>query len=279
MCLENKLTEKYREVFKLPKNKPDWAVKKNDGVSLVHPAIPFIGKKYSEAKVLLYASAENLVRYNGYLDIDSNAIKRRRDTYNLGLKEREKDKDKYYFPNIHIKPIEDGSLLTAAAYILKIIGKTFQYNDPYEFIEHIAVDNFCKFSIENGNRNKDYAGKINKVRYSFDYIKADLKLLKPEIIILPKTIYNLREVKQIIKDIVPNSLRIPIYQINSRNINHPERIKKYFLKNEKSTIDKDLLVNWQKRLKNGTNKNYNGVYTYLENVVKNVLPNLKLGSV
>ena len=259
--IEKKLAEEYGKIFELPENRPEWAVKKGNSVELIHPATPFAGEKYSEAKVLLYASAENLTGDMGHLFDDSYAINRRR-------KKMNEDKTKN-FPDPHIRPVSDGSLMIATAYILKILGKTLSYHNPYEFIEYLAVDNFCKYSVESGDANQDYANCIEKLRYSFEYVKADLEFLKPEILILPKVIYHHREVQQLIRKIVPACLLIPIYQINSRNINI--RISKEYPPKDVSTID-PLLVEWQKKLENGitgkTNENFCSVYTYLERVVK-----------
>ena len=259
ISIEKKLAEEYCKLFKLIENKPDWAFTKKTADELIHTAIPFIGKKYNETKVLLYASAENLSRYDGYLEKDSDALNRRRGTYN---------EMHNFFPDVHIAPVADGSLLIVTAYILNILGKTLQYSTPHEFIEYIAVDNFCKFSIKS-KANIDYAKDLEKIRYSLEYIKTDLELLKPEIMILPKTIYDHNEVKQLVRRIVPNCLVVPIYQINSRNINI--RISKKYPKKKENTID-NLLVSWQKHPEFGltgkTNENFYSVYTYLEDIIK-----------
>jgi hypothetical protein len=162
-------------------------------------------------------------------------------------------------------------LLISSAYILNIIGKRLNYINPYEFIEHIAVDNFCKFSIENKNNknNKDYPQDIGKIKYSFEYIKADLRILKPKTITLPKTLYEHNDVKKLFNDIVQNCQIIPIYQISCGNINRI--ISKKYQKKEKSKID-DIFIEWQKHLENRitgkTNENFYSVYTYLEKIVK-----------
>jgi hypothetical protein len=263
--LENELRKSYKKVFSLKKNKPDWAVKKLKGNGLIHPAIPFIGKNYNKTKVLLYASAENLTGYDGYLDNDNFAINRRREYYNEDKKEEKP------FPGVHIGPVGDGSLLIVSAYILNILGIKLEYSTPYEFIEYIAVDNFCKYT-KGSLRNEDYAGVTEKIEKSFSYIENDLKILKPKIIILPKTIYKHKEVKQKIERIVPKCLIIPIYQINSTTVN--TTINKYWKRKKKSEI-KNILFKWQemqKKLGNKitgkTNKYFYSVYTYLDDVVK-----------
>jgi len=268
-----KLLEKeYTELFKNNENRPDWSVKKiSNPAELIHPAIPFLGKNYANTRLLLYASAENLVGYNGYLDPDLKAINRRRDFYNGSLRDYEEN-NKPFFPEVHIAPVEDGSLIIVSAYILKLLGVKLDYSNPYNYLENIAIDNFCKFSIDRKKSNKDYAGNFEYIKYSLNYIKADLKILKPDIVIMPKVIYGTGSIKQLFKEIVPDCKVIPIYQINSRNINHPKRIKRYFKKPDEN-IDEQFIL-WQKYLSNGitgkTNKNFNSVYTYINAVIKNI---------
>ena len=262
----NKLEKQYKNIFELDKKKPSWAVKKKTKEENIYPAIPFVGKSYTNTKLLLYASAENLTYYeqgnDNWLDNDATALYRR-DISNGS-----------FFPKVHISPVQDGSLLIVAAYILKKLGIHLEYSNPFEFIENIAVDNFGKFSIktekEGSNKrrqNVDYAKNIDKIRESFDYIKSDLKILKPEILILPRTIYFHDEVNQLIKSILPECLVLPIYQINSGIINRL-LAKKY----EKKSIDdlEETLIDWQSKLRNGitgkTNENFRAVYTYLDKI-------------
>ena len=275
LSLENELRKNYKEIFSQKKSRPDWAVKKLKRKGIVHPAIPFVGKKYNKTKVLLYASAENLSGYNGYLDDDTIAIKRRRDCYNAAKE------GKINFPSVHIAPVDDGSLLIVSAYILDTLGIQLKYSNPYEFIEYIAVDNFCKYSLynpDNPDKNEDYAGDIEKVEKSFPYIEKDLNILKPRILILPVRIYDHEGVKEIIKKIVPKCRIIPIYQINSGTINRIIRsritnkgTKKGWKRKKKSEI-KDKFIEWQENLGNKitgkTNCNFYSVYTYLDDVVK-----------
>lgn len=261
--LKNQLIERYKTIFEDKENQPKWAVRKTNSDELIHPAIPFIGKYYEKHRVLVYASAENLTNEEPYLDNNDKALMRR---FNEGS-----NKNKDFFRQVHIGPINDGSLLLTSAYILNKIGVNMNYNDPKEFINSLAVDNFCKFTtVPVNGKNIDYADDINKLKYSFEYIKADIEILKPEIIILPIKIYEtvMNKEKDLYNNIktIPN--RFPIYQINARNINL--RIQKKYVKKDKDLIYQPFLE-WQKHLSNGitgkTNDNFYAVYTYLDEII------------
>jgi len=258
-----KLKEEYTSIFESDRNSPDWGVKKKTKEENIHPAIPFVGESYEMTRLLLYASAENLTYYEKKIDEysledDSVAINRRQVSKSS------------YFPKVHIAPVNDGSLLIVAAYILNKLNIKLNYSLPYEFIENIAVDNFCKFSIKSQDgriKNKDYVKYKDKIKYSFQYIKSDLEILKPKILILPKSIYNHIEVQEIIKSTLPECLVLPIYQINARNINLI--IAKKHLKKKQDEIQ-EILIDWQKELSNGivgkTNDNFYSVYSYLDEI-------------
>ncbi len=153
-------------------------------------------------------------------------------------------------------------------YILKKV-KNLSYKDPFELIESISVGNFGKFSIESGN-NQDYAGDSQKLKFSLPYVKVDLSVLKPEIIIMPRTIYNAEEVKKEIGSILPNVQVIPIYQINARTINRI--IARNFERKERREVAE--FYEWQRNLSNGitgkTNENFLAVYTYLDSVISDI---------
>jgi len=263
---KKQLEESYSNIFNIDRNNPEWAVKKKTKKENIHPAIPFVGNFYENTKILLYASAENLTYYeekqgDNWLDDDYYAINRR------------KISNGHFFPHIHIAPINDGSLLIVAAYILNKWNINLNYSTPYEFIENVAIDNFCKFSLktsEKDRKNKDYAKDINKLKFSFDYIKSDLEILQPNILALPKTIYGHDEVKKMIKEILPNCLILPIYQINSSTINRI--IAKKYDKKGKEEIPETLLK-WQKNLSNGitgkTNLNFYSIYNYIDSLFEN----------
>jgi len=106
------------------------------------------------------------------------------------------------------------------------------------------------------------------LKYSINYVKKDLEILRPKMLIIPKTIYEKAFVQEAIRSIVPECLVIPIYQMNSRNINHSQRIKKY-PKKKPSDLEEQF-VTWQKYLGGGitgkTNNNFYSVYSYIEKI-------------
>lgn len=270
--METKLLNAYREIFKNKNNEPDWAVHKHEVEhtnELVHCSIPFVGEKYTEqkTKILMYASAENLSGYCGHLDNDDYAINRHRHKF-----EETAGKENYYFPNVHIAPIEDGCLAIVALYVFA----KFQHLDeitPEKFFEMISFGNFCKYTIES-DTNKDYVGSKKKVSESYEYIEKDFEVLKPDYVIMPKTIYDRN--RKFIDSIKGESKIIPIYQINAGNINRI--IKKNYPIDKSSrdehvaTLDKSI-QRWYDELKsNGitgkTKENYLCVFAYIDDVLK-----------
>jgi hypothetical protein len=256
-----KLSNEYKTIFKNEK-KPKWTVKKIENTTEpIHPAIPFVGENYDKTKLLIYASAENLSLYkkerDGWLDNDKKSIYRRYNNINI----------KEFFPVLNCGPIECGQLLIVSAYILKYLNITISYKNPHEFLSNIAADNFGKFS-KAGNKNNDYAGNINYLKYSFKYIKADLSILKPKIIILPHQIYSFSEVKELIKKYSPSCKCFPIYQMNAHNINKKDRISKY-PKRKKENID-PILLEWHEKItdKRIPKNNFLSVYNYLDYIIK-----------
>jgi hypothetical protein len=120
--------------------------------------------------------------------------------------------------HVHIEPINNGSLLMAAKHALRHIG---QYDKPsqssWDFLDLVAVANPGKFSIRS-KHNLDYA---NKPRYwpdSMPFMRADIEVLKPSVIIVPKSIVGV--LKFVLSEV--NSLRlptvVPLYQITALNI-------------------------------------------------------------
>ena len=178
------LLERYMEIY--------FENKQPEGMFTLRPGIPFVGNKYSDTtpKVLSYASAENLsYAYDENLQPNDSEI------HQLDNKQFNRARYFYghykgYFPFVHIEPFNNGSQLFITRHILTKLGYVDKFsNTPYDFIEQISVANPGKFSIAK-KPSKDYASDKNRMVYSIDYIKEDLINLKPEIIILPKTVFN-----------------------------------------------------------------------------------------
>ena len=272
--MEKRLRERYERIFSGKKNEPAWATHKNSSGhthELIHCPIPFVGRNYEQQKVkiLLYASAENLTGYDGYLDADEDAINRHRNFFEWSIAKADT-----FFPNVHIQPVNDGCLPIVALY-LYMKFQSVDHITPAEFLERIALANYCKYTIQpdtaNGRaRNQDYAGERDYLAQSHAYIKADIETLKPDYIIMPKMIYWAD--REFIDQIKGTAKIIPIYQMNARNINL--RIKKY----PKTSVQKlnAVLRQWYIHLeangiKGKTKENFLSVFAYLDDVFQNNL--------
>lgn len=265
--LVDQLKESYRQIFaeQSAAGVLSWAQTKLKNPSeLVSPTIPFVGKDYpaQKTKVLLYASAEKLVdrniKYNGHIDDDGLAINRHR-WYKDNV-ERE------FFPMVHIRPIEDGCLLIVLRYICEQLGLDMP-TTPKEFVESIAFANFGKFSDKT---DKDYAKDKAKLDCSMPYVKRDLELLQPDIIVMFKSIYETE--RENIKTIKDDAQIIPLLQMNVRNINI--RIKPKFTLKDKSELS-PVIQDWydarhfnQNKFTGNNHKNFLSVFTYLDSVLK-----------
>ena len=260
-----KLKTEYSNIYSKEENRPSWAVKKIENKNIVYPSIPFIGNNYDETRILLYASAENLKDYDGWLDDDNLAANRHRIWF-------DKHSGNSFFPNVHIAPINNGGLVNIIGYVTMKTQPNFQFNNPRELLEGVALANFGKFSIdvEIGDKNIDYARDYNKLSKSLSYIKADLNILKPKVLIIPETIYNHHKIRKLLKTEFPEINIIPIYQLHHFNINHKNRLKKFKRKNQKEI---GILANWQTNFGAGltgeTSKNFYSFYTYLDEKMKN----------
>lgn len=259
------LLNDYEKIYNKKNNKPDWAVhKKCDSAKLIGCTIPFVGKEYAKqkTKVLLYASAENLSDYDGYLDCDEAASNRHRKWYEWSLQE-----EKVFYPNVHIAPMNDGSLLLAAFYLYSKIVDANMKDMPVDFLEKICFANYCKYTIESG-KNKDYARDLLKLQESREYIAKDIQVLQPDYIIMPKSIYETEH--EYIDGIKGNATIIPIYQTNATTINCmiAKKYRKYTL-NELS----DVVRQWYdhlgtKGISGRVKESYLAVFSYLDEVIK-----------
>lgn len=272
--MEKRLLEVYRQVFADKMNEPGWAVHKTTPGrtrELIHCPIPFVGKYYAQqdTRILLYASAENLSGYNrkgsDYLDDDDYAVNRHRSSFDSSVSD-----PSVFFPNIHIQPVNDGYLAIAALYIyLK-----FQPVDritPAEFLERIAVANYCKYTIQPAPgkpKNRDYAGNSGYLAESHVYIENDIRILRPDYIIMPKTIYWAD--RDFVDGHKAGAKIIPIYQINARNINF--RIKEHPITPLQELAP--AVQDWYKHLSRSgtftkTQENFLSIFSYLDNVLQN----------
>jgi hypothetical protein len=262
----------------LSASKPFWAQRMMNQTDIIPPTIPFVGEKYQKSKVLIYASAENLSHYNGHLEdqqikindqgqiVENRVEMNNRHRYYFNC---EQNKNRFY-PNVHCAPMNDGSLTLASAYLCQKIGIKINYKTPKKFLEHISFANFGKFSIhldDNSKRNIDYASQVKYLCDSFDYVTEDLMQLSPEYIVIPKSIYEQDDVRQLIHKYAPRAKCFPIYQINVGNINR--MIHMQYPKKDLNELE-PCLQEWYGHLEwSGKSKeNYLSVFTYLDEVLK-----------
>ncbi|MCL2847417.1 MAG: hypothetical protein FWE13_01525 [Firmicutes bacterium] len=266
-----KLINEYKEVLGkkgYPKLKDidfSWVQKwteANENDEFIPPTVPFVGYNYTEGGVLIYASAENLSNKGTHLECirsSDNIYNRHRYAFRKFF-----DKEK----RVWCQPICDGKLTIAGAYICKKRSiKNLSYKSPNDFLNNIAFGNFGKFSIdENGNgKNKDYASRLKFLEHSLDYVKKDICTLRPNLIIMPKTIYGLKTISKWLKNLLDEiglteTEIITIYQINTQTIN-------LFFNNKNISINDEVvnigeLENWL--IEYGIKKDwYNPIFRYL----------------
>lgn len=141
---------------------------------------------------------------------------------------------------------------------------------PADFLERISFANYCKYTIQptSSKPNQDYASWSSYLAESHDYIANDIITLKPDYIIMPKTIYWTD--REFIDKVKGTARIIPIYQINARNINL--RIKNY-PKMQKTDLEV-VLADWCEHLnQNGINgktkENFYSIFRYIDDVMQN----------
>ena len=202
----------------------------------------------------------NLCGYNGYLDCDDIALDRHRKWFNESVARQDT-----FFPNVHIEPISDGCLATVAFYIYSKLTGAGNIS-PAEFLERICFANYCKYTIQSAS-NVDYASDRKKLAESREYIARDTAILRPDVIIMPQSIY--KHEKDFMSGISGGAVIIPIFQINCRTINC--QISKKYPKVDSSLLDGTVL-DWYRHLgANGitgkTKENFLSVFSYLDDVL------------
>lgn len=286
------LLRTYREIRE--KIAPEGAVhQRNTPEELVVPTIPFVGKHYAEQekKILVYASAEVLSDYypgsqyeRPWLDDNNQAENRHR------IRFEATKGDGNFFPNVHIQPMNDGTLATAVLYIAKALMPNLDIDGltPAMFYEQIAFGNYSKYTtqteqqrsifenqgINGSDKNVDptqmpKAKAQEWLQYSRPYLKADIETLQPDIIILPEKLYNID--KQGFDEITATSniAVIGIYQLGPIPINctistNPDyKVKK--------ALHQTFHI-WCENIARVSKDNYRCVFNYLD---KKVLSSLK----
>ena len=297
MCyFENieKLKQSYRNIMNKKGSSPEWAVHKStEQDKLVSCTIPFVGREYFEEgnkRILVYASAEVLSDYaigneNGrpWLEDDEIALNRHRIFY-----DKESNNNKF-FPDIHIQPMTDGALFTAVLYIAIKLGIVHENINVREFYERIAVGNYCKYTKEterqynyrnNGvaegeKANIDYTKLSAKearkyLEESHPYLIEDIRILQPDLIILPEMLYNKN--KEFLNEITKGIKKLPIYQMNRQPINMTIAKTLNYERKEIGALPEIIKTCYLNLNANGftgkTKENYRAVFSYLDDKIK-----------
>lgn len=216
------------------------------------PSIPFVGHEYGRwGGIMVYASAENLSHYERGAKAEPDFLKDER-RFNRHRAALACDPGNSSFRRVHMAPFDNGSLLVATLYLIWLrFGD--EVADPIELLESIAAANFCKFSISVGNdgSNRDYAGGP-QVLASLPYVLADLRVLRPSVVIMPGKMLRRLGVREQLSDAAPNAEFIPIPQFNQRVVN--VHLKKHTLRAAElqKELQETVLADWIGRLKGYT---------------------------
>ena len=265
------LSIRYQDIFQSKHNEPSWAYRKiSRPQEPIHCPIPFVGKQYFDQpiRILLYASAENLRGYNGYLDDDAFAIHRHRYYFDQSLKNPET-----FFPWVHIAPINNGALVLSAFHIMSRLMKLGDMR-PAEFLETICFGNYGKYTIRpsEGSRNVDYASQPDKLAHSRPYVAADLEILRPDYVIMIGTTYHGAGAQKDFVDSAGMGAKIiPIYQITPTTVNSPILFRKHAPLSEKELHP--TLAHWYSHFHAGavSGPHFMSVFSYLDHVLQTVL--------
>jgi len=222
---ENELITEYKRLWDHSKFQTAYFKIKESGIP-VPPSIPFVGVNYSSSplKTLVYGSAENLTYLN---DGKPHNISEWTKTHKLDLVMNRhraffhSENQNMFFNDIHMKPANDGSLLIVARKILEMCKANGIPEQPTVFLESICIANFGKFSIQAESKNFDGAGSVKYLNDSLPYALTDIRILKPDLIILPASIFKRVKTELIAEAKSANSnVRFAkIMQTNARVIN------------------------------------------------------------
>ena len=298
--LTTSLLKAYDTIFSDSGNAPLWAVhKRNYPAELVRPTIPFVGKQYAERpkKILVYASAENLAGYylgnteewyGDWLDDDRQAEHRHRKCFDDPHFQNDS-----FFPHVHIGPMNNGCLATAVRFVAEKTC-TVTTTDPHAFYETIAFGNYSKFSIETEMQKSIRTGKgavgssanidftqipvkeaREKLNASVEYLKKDIALLEPDIVILPENLYDRhkKSFDKIVNEIDGHAVLIPIYQINTGVVNRTiaRKFARYDINRLSGPMQEWYAQLHQEGMTGTTKENYLSVFTYLDHKLEHSL--------
>lgn len=207
MSLADTLVRRFQATFTEP---PSWAWP-------FEPSVSLVGHNYEPGRgLLLYASAENLAYLNAqqpppYLSRPDVWNRYRVQYEQLGRVSGD------FFPYVGIQPVNDGGLLAAALFVAERLGLPTA-EKPREFLETIAVTNWCKFTIK-AERNVDYIGNLAKLTQSLPFVVGELAELQPAVVLLPKQLWRREVLRAAMRGASPRTRFLPVPQFNSTVVN------------------------------------------------------------
>ena len=211
------------------------------------PSIPFVGDWYRPGKGLfIYANAENLagMRRQG---IPKRFINERVWNRYRAVYEKEGRGSAAFFPEVGMAPVSNGALLTAGVFIAETLGLPTR-RKPRTFLETLAVSNWCKFTILS-KANVDYVSDVLKLTASLPFVVSELSLLRPRLVMLPKTIWKHRTLAAAMRGASPRTRFLAVTQFNSRVVNihlgKYDRTARRLRRRNENTV----LADWMQRVR------------------------------
>jgi len=210
--LEQVLQDRFRQMAGGP---PEWA--------WPYPApIPLAGRNYVPGRgLLVYASAENLA----WMDRDKQHQKPRRESFGadvVAVRYRHQYENpqlqvERFFPDVGMAPVSNGGLLCAAYFVLDEIEASVP-SSPRALLDLIAVANWCKFVMLS---NVDYVRDREKLRKSLPYVTNELEVLRPHLVIMPKTILGDpdNDIYEAMRGASPETTFVGVMQFNAMVVN------------------------------------------------------------
>ncbi len=165
---------------------------KTDDGKIFPPYVPFVGKKYKEFKILVYATAQNV--RDDYRELcQNNFDKLTERLYYFEHFRKKYPNDKMSYQNIAINPYQTGVVAALlGVYIFAKYGKIIENLD--EINNWIGISNYYKFSLNNGKSDINPETKISKYvnnkvqienywQINDELVKNELETLKPNIVL------------------------------------------------------------------------------------------------
>jgi len=194
----------------VPSGVPEWAWP-------FQPPVPLVGAKYRPGRgLLIYASAENL-SWMATKPVPSRfKTEDAWNRYRVRYEETGRDSSDF-FPDVGIQPVTDGGLFCAGLFLTQRLGLPTR-SSPRDFLETIAIMNWCKFSIRSC-KNRDYVTDLEKLTRSRPYVVAELTCLHPAVVVLPKQVWRHRQLAAAMEASSPQSRFLPVPQFNATVVN------------------------------------------------------------